>query len=854
MLEQFPRNSLASSPFPKLDMNGLKSVAWSLVVALAYFFIAGLSLYFAFENTSISPIWPPAGIALVAVLFLGYPVAAGVFVGALASNFFTLDFTSFPNGPVMIASFLTATGNTLEALIGAYLIRRFLEGDYIFQNIKNTLVFVVFGAFLSAAVSSFIGVSGMLAVINDWSLYWSALFTWWLGDVTGTVLIAPLFLSWEKRDRAQWNVGRIGETTLVLLLLCLVSITIYVWNNPFKFLVFPVLLWIVVRFDLLTTSFSVAIMSAVAVYGISGTTGRQTGVSVQESLFLIQSYLGVIAITALFLSVVVSERKHSIETARAEKIFTDTIIDSIPGAFYLLDRQGRLVRWNHFLEELNDTPSEALKGMHILNNIHEDDRKHISDKIAEAFEKGEAIAEGRIRTKHGILYFIFTGKRIDTGEFPYLVGTGFEITARKKAEMELEEHQRTLEAKVAERTLELTELNTILASEIEERRSIEKTLLDSEAKYRDLVEGANSVILRWDKDGRIVFINRFAQEFFGYLEDEILGKNIVGTIVPAIESTGRSLFLLANSIHENPAAYMLNENENMKKNGERVWVAWTNRAIMDKNGRIVEILSVGNDITRRKRAEDRLKITLDELAAAKNRAEAADKLKSAFLATMSHELRTPLNSIIGFTGIILAGYVGPLNDEQAKQLGMVQNSANHLLSLINDVLDISKIEADQLKVSFEPFSLRALIDKVAQSSHPALTKKGLALSIHIDEKIDMLVSDRQRVEQILLNLLSNAIKFTNQGGINISCEHKNSLIQIDVTDTGIGIQEKDLDKLFKAFQQVDTGTTRKFEGTGLGLYICQKLLDLLGGKVWVTSTWGSGSTFSFSLPIEREPS
>ncbi|HEX2967262.1 MAG TPA: ATP-binding protein, partial [Syntrophorhabdaceae bacterium] len=387
---------------------------------------------------------------------------------------------------------------------------------------------------------------------------------------------------------------------------------------------------------------------------------------------------------------------------------------------------------------------------------------------------------------------------------------------------------------------------------IDERRSVEKILSESEANYRNLVEGANSVILRWAGDGTIIFLNRFGKEFFGYTDEEIVGRNIVGTIVPETDSTGKDLSALAADIAYNPQGYVFNENENVLKNGQRVWVSWTNKSIIDSDGKIVEILSVGNDITRRKVAEDLLKITLEELASAKERAEAADRLKSAFLATMSHELRTPLNSIIGFTGIILGGYVGPLNDEQAKQLGMVRNSANHLLSLINDVLDISKIEAGQLKVSVEPFSLKGLIDHVAQSSRPALESKKLALSSVVPDSISVVRSDRRRVEQILLNLISNAVKFTEQGGITIECSSDNGSVIVSVTDTGMGIREEDLGKLFNAFQQVDSGITRRFDGTGLGLYICKKLLDLLGGTIWVTSTWGIGSTFSFTLPVRSE--
>lgn len=852
MFGQYSEGIPDSRQYLPLKTSGKAIALWILAVAAAYFGTAGLSLLFAFKPTGISPVWPPAGFALAAVLLLGYQVSAGIFIGALASNIFTLNITSSPTGPLFIAIFSTAAGNTLEALIGAYLIRRFTGNFHIFKDMKGALVFVSFGALLSAAISALIGVTGLFVLIGNWDLYYSAWFTWWLGDVTGTILIAPLFLSWNRVDYAQWKFGKTVEALLALVLLCLVSFVVYVYNYPLKFLMIPVLLWIILRFELLETSLAVAISSGIAIYGAARTVNPALDGAPNESLLLIQSYVSIVAITALFLSVVVSERKHSAEAVGAEKAFTDTIINSIPGAFYVLDREGQLVRWNHYLAELNDISPKELMGINSLRNIYPEDKEKILSAINKAFKDGESTAEGRICTKDEIHHFLFTGRRVNVEGTPYVVGAGIDITARKSAELQLKEYQRNLEAMVTERTEKLTELNAVLASEIEERRSIEKVLLDSEAKYRNLVEGANSAILRWTKKGNIVFANRFALEFFGYSEETMLGKNIVGTIVPVTESSGRDLSYLAKDIQENPAAYVLNENENIKKNGERVWVAWTNRAITDNEGHIVEILSVGNDITRRKLAEDRLKITLDELAAAKEQAEKADRLKSTFLATMSHELRTPLNSIIGFTGIILKGYVGPLNDEQAKQLGMVRNSANHLLSLINDILDISKIEAGQLTVSFDSFSLCSLLDQVAQSSRPALQTKGLKLSVNISENVDMVVSDRRRVEQVLLNLISNAIKFTDTGEIRVDCTSADGFVQICVIDSGIGIKEEDTDKLFKAFQQVDSGITRKFEGTGLGLYVCQKLLELLGGKIWVTSRWGAGSTFCFNLPVKRE--
>lgn len=249
--------------------------------------------------------------------------------------------------------------------------------------------------------------------------------------------------------------------------------------------------------------------------------------------------------------------------------------------------------------------------------------------------------------------------------------------------------------------------------------------------------------------------------------------------------------------------------------------------------------------------ETRVQERTEELKKARDAAQSASKTKSDFLASMSHELRTPLNSIIGFTGIIKDGIVGPVNQEQTKQLNMVYGSAKHLLDLINDILDLSKVEAGKIQIRNQTFALSELLDEIHQLLQPQAMAKGITLNpIRTDPNCASieLYTDRHKLRQILLNLLGNAIKFTEQGSVGILVKRDETTLLLDVIDTGIGLREEEQEKIFDAFHQQQTSDTRQYEGTGLGLAISKRFIQIMGGSISVASVLGEGSTFTLRLP------
>ncbi|WP_018077092.1 protoglobin domain-containing protein [Thiobacillus denitrificans] len=242
--------------------------------------------------------------------------------------------------------------------------------------------------------------------------------------------------------------------------------------------------------------------------------------------------------------------------------------------------------------------------------------------------------------------------------------------------------------------------------------------------------------------------------------------------------------------------------------------------------------------------------TMERLQALNLQIEAASTAKSQFLANMSHEFRTPLNAIIGFTEVLQDQIPGPLNTEQAEYLGDVNNAGQLLLRLINDVLDLAKVEAGRLELFYESFPIAQTVREAVTALRGAAEKKGLAIRLNLPPDLGLISADQIRFKQILFNLLSNAVKFTDHGGVTVTAAIEDGELHLAIADTGIGIRPEDMEQIFVEFSQVDASHARRHEGTGLGLALSKRLVEAHGGRIWLESEFGTGSVFHVRLPLQ----
>ncbi|AOW11740.1 hypothetical protein LPB72_19840 [Hydrogenophaga crassostreae] len=485
------------------------------------------------------------------------------------------------------------------------------------------------------------------------------------------------------------------------------------------------------------------------------------------------------------------------ERDKAEQRFR-TMVDTSPYALLLIDHQGTVTQVTASVESLFGYTRSELIGQSVELLVPPEHRR---EYLALSHAYPEMAGEHELFAQHKDGHQIPVEVRLSPVEFP--------------------------------------EGHFVLVSVVDntESHAAQVKLRESEERFRDLFENASDLIHVLDLTNKFVFVNASWCKTLGYTPEEANALDLMAVIAPesrAYVAAQRAKSLNGEDLIQMQLVLLTKDKQRIEVEGN------ISQKIVD--GKNVSSRGVFRDVTARNRF-------VKELAQAKQKAEAADHIKSAFLASMSHELRTPLNSVIGFTGILLKRLAGPLNDEQAFQMEKVRESAHHLLALVNDVLDISRIEAGELRVSHERFDLNASIAKAMATVQPLADAKGLGLGVETSEPVGTAMGDARRTAQVLLNLLSNAIKFTKVGSVTLRVkEVGETLLQVDVSDTGIGIAPADLPTLFQPFRQIDNRLARQHEGSGLGLAISRKLAELMDGSLEVSSEAGVGSTFTFTIP------
>ncbi|MDY6991037.1 MAG: response regulator [Pseudomonadota bacterium] len=428
-----------------------------------------------------------------------------------------------------------------------------------------------------------------------------------------------------------------------------------------------------------------------------------------------------------------------------------------------------------------------------------------------------------------------------------------EIIERKEIEEKLQKAHDELEQRVEERTAELSQTNHRLQAEINERTQAETALERLSRQTQLILESAGEGIFGLNLEGQTTFVNPTAARMLGYTPEELVG-HYQHDIIHHKKSDG-SFYA-----HEDCPIYVaLRTGNTCHRDDDIFWrkdssffpVEYMITPIVEQ-GKVTGAVVTFSDITERKRAEAALQEAKEEAEKAQAAAEAANLAKSQFLANMSHELRTPLNAIIGYSEMLQEEAEESDLDDFIPDLQNIRSAGKHLLGLINDVLDISKIEAGKMELFLETFELSIIIQDIVATVQPIMEKKNNILQVNCQETLGTMYADLTKLRQVLFNLLSNAAKFTENGTIHLEVKHhiQTDQVILQVIDEGIGMTSEQQEKLFQPFTQADTSTTRKYGGTGLGLAITKEFIEMMGGNIMTESEFGQGTTFTVQLPLQ----
>ena len=495
----------------------------------------------------------------------------------------------------------------------------------------------------------------------------------------------------------------------------------------------------------------------------------------------------------------ITERRQAEDALKESEEKYRALMNDAGDAILLADTEGNLVEVNTKAEKLLGYTKKEILNMH-FTQIHP---KEELDRTIGAFKeivpkKSVFLSDGVILRKDGKTVPVdITGSAIKYKDKVLVQGIFRDITERKRAE-----------------------------------KSLKMVLKEWEDTFNAISDGV------WilDPEGRIIRSNGVFERMLGMKTEDVLNQYCYKTVHSTFGFIDACPFKRMKQTGKR-------EIEELEDKERGIWLQVSVDPIRNESGVLTGGVHIVRNITERKKA--------DELSLEKERLEFADRAKSEFLASMSHELRTPLNSIIGFSELLKQKTAGDLNGKQEHYLDNVLTSGTFLINLINDILDLSKVEAGKIDLVIEKMSVPATISETLTLIKEKAAKHDVLLKTELDPALSFIEADKQRFKQVLFNLLTNAVKFSKEEGgiVTITTKKEGDMAKISVSDTGIGIKNEDIGKLFTEFEQVNVEISKKYGGTGLGLAISKKLVELHGGKIWVESEYGEGSKFTFTVPI-----
>ncbi len=517
----------------------------------------------------------------------------------------------------------------------------------------------------------------------------------------------------------------------------------------------------------------------------------------------------------------VTEQKKIEQELRDQQTYTRGLIESNIDALMTTDALGILTDVNRQMCEVTGGTREQLIGTPFKQYFTDPQRAEDGIRLV--------LAEGRVTNYELTIRSTAGRETVVSYNATTFTGADGKLRGVFAAARDITDQKR-LEAQITQRNRELTEATTFL-----------NNILESSTEYSIIAKDLDGMILAW---------NEGARRTYGYTAEEMVGRTNSRVLhTPEDIEGGRAHAALMTALE---TGKFEGEFQRVRKNGQRFTAQVAVTLRRDAAGKPIGYVLISKDITAQKTLEEQLRRKNEELEEQNRRVEQANRMKSEFLANMSHELRTPLNAIIGFSELMHRGKVGPVSADQHEYLGDILTSARHLLQLINDVLDLAKVEAGRIEIHLEPVDLARLVGEVRDVLRGVAAKKRIHVETEVERGLESIAADPSKLKQILYNYLSNALKFTpEEGRVRVRCRTDGpGWYRIEIEDTGIGIRDADMSRLFVEFQQLDSGAAKRFQGTGLGLALTKRLTEAQGGEVSVRSVVGAGSVFAARLPLD----